>query len=189
MNFKISEISTEIRIQREALKFSSAHMTVFADGTKEALHGHNYQVAVMLAILPHSVNQTPENALKEMLPFSILKKEIKAICEQWDEKILLPKTSPFLKKIRSVRKENDDFTLCGIFYSLPKEEVQWLDCPTISCETLSENFLRMLVLRLPEKIWTKHRVASLRVEIQESPHQGASSRVDFLASPGKKAKE
>ena len=34
--------SYEIRIRKEALKFAASHMTVFPDGTKEALHGHNY---------------------------------------------------------------------------------------------------------------------------------------------------
>ena len=35
-----------ISIAREQYKFSCAHMTVFADGTKERLHGHNYTVAI-----------------------------------------------------------------------------------------------------------------------------------------------
>ena len=35
-----------IRIARAEHKFSCAHMTVFADGTKERLHGHNYTIAL-----------------------------------------------------------------------------------------------------------------------------------------------
>jgi hypothetical protein len=37
-----------IYIRKEALKFSAAHMTVFPDGTKERLHGHNYRTEVIL---------------------------------------------------------------------------------------------------------------------------------------------
>ena len=39
-----------IDIARELFKFSCAHMTVFPDGTKERLHGHNYYVGVTLAL-------------------------------------------------------------------------------------------------------------------------------------------
>ena len=34
--------SYEIRIRKDSLKFAASHMTVFPDGTKESLHGHNY---------------------------------------------------------------------------------------------------------------------------------------------------
>ena len=39
-----------IVIAREQYKFSCAHMTVFPDGTKERLHGHNYTIAVALEV-------------------------------------------------------------------------------------------------------------------------------------------
>ena len=38
-----------IHIARPEFKFSCAHMTVFPDGSKERLHGHNYIVVVELA--------------------------------------------------------------------------------------------------------------------------------------------
>ena len=34
-----------IAIDKEYLKFSCAHFLIFADGSKERLHGHNYHVA------------------------------------------------------------------------------------------------------------------------------------------------
>ena len=42
--------STRLRlhIRKEALKFSAAHMTVFPDGTKESLHGHNYRTKALI---------------------------------------------------------------------------------------------------------------------------------------------
>ena len=33
-----------ILIEKEYLKFSCAHFLIFPDGSKERLHGHNYQV-------------------------------------------------------------------------------------------------------------------------------------------------
>jgi len=39
-----------ILIARAEHKFSCAHMTVFPDGTKERLHGHNYTIAVAIEV-------------------------------------------------------------------------------------------------------------------------------------------
>lgn len=173
------QFTTEIRLEREAQKFSAAHMTIFVDGSKEALHGHNYQVSVRLSTGPHAFSRTSKKVMSEMLPFALLKKEIKSICDSLDEKILLPETSPLLKTIPSGRKENVDFTVCGAFYSLPKSEVIWLPVPTISCETLSETFLGELLARIPEKTWKTHKVRGIQVEILESPHQGASAKAEW----------
>ena len=40
-----------IRVEKENLKFSSAHFLIFEDGTAERLHGHNYRVAVELSLI------------------------------------------------------------------------------------------------------------------------------------------
>ncbi len=36
------------RVEKEHLKFSAAHFLIFANGSAERLHGHNYRVAVEL---------------------------------------------------------------------------------------------------------------------------------------------
>jgi 6-pyruvoyltetrahydropterin/6-carboxytetrahydropterin synthase len=51
-------MKTQIHIRKENIKFSSAHMTVFPDGTKEALHGHNYQVELTLELKDSSFKKT-----------------------------------------------------------------------------------------------------------------------------------
>jgi 6-pyruvoyltetrahydropterin/6-carboxytetrahydropterin synthase len=177
--------TAEIQIEREALKFSSAHMTVFADGTKEALHGHNYQVRVQVKFRPEKRVKGASETLSKMLPFSLLKKEMKKICDAWDEKVLLPETCPFLTA-RSKKKANDEFTLCGAHYSLPRDEIVWLPCPTISCETLSALFLENLIAAIPAAVWKKYRVERIRVQILESPRQGASHTYSFLPQRGEK---
>ncbi len=87
-----------IQIRKEALKFSSAHMTVFANGTKENLHGHNYRTVVKLEFERFS--------LSEMIPFSELKSEMRKICSEWDEHVLLPSRCPFLKIIHETDVDN-----------------------------------------------------------------------------------
>ena len=62
----------EIRIRKEALKFAAAHMTVFPDGTKEALHGHQY--------LPTLTVRVKDASFEKMLPFSEFKSAMKKNC-------------------------------------------------------------------------------------------------------------
>src|SRR4051812_15559013 len=97
-----------IHIKKDALKFSSAHMTVFEDGTKEALHGHNYRVELQLEVTG-------------MVPFFDIKKETKKLCDAWDEKLLLAEKCPFFK-ITSKSAEIS-FELCKKKYSIPADEV------------------------------------------------------------------
>ncbi len=35
-----------IRVYKQYFNFGSAHFLIFADGSREELHGHNYQVQV-----------------------------------------------------------------------------------------------------------------------------------------------
>jgi hypothetical protein len=57
-----------VLVAREQYKFSCAHMTVFPDGTKERLHGHNYQrSAVDLELLERIAIS------RQMLPFAAIK--------------------------------------------------------------------------------------------------------------------
>ena len=93
---------TEIRIRKEALKFAAAHMTVFPDGTKEALHGHQYQPTLTI--------QVKNASFKAMLPFSSLKDAMRKIAKLWDEKVLLATENPHYQKIRQT-KDSLEFTL------------------------------------------------------------------------------
>lgn len=163
---------TEIHIEREALKFSSAHMTVFPDGTKEALHGHNYQTAVTLSFKGNSPFQT-------MIPFSKIKKQLKSICDHLDEKILIPKKCPFLKEFKSERKENIAFELCGTYYSLPLSECHFILTETITCESLSEYVAEQMSHIFTSKDIKTYKLNSLKVSVFESPKQGASSLIKF----------
>ena len=147
-------------------------MTVFADGTKEALHGHNYQVSVRLRM--NEVGADPA-ALERMLPFAEIKGELRALVAIWDEKTLLPRTCPFLRIEKTPRRENVAFTLAGAFYSLPGDEVEWLDCPTIACETLSSLLLDALLERIPVERFERHGVREISLRVLESPRQGATS--------------
>ncbi len=156
--------SYQIHIRKEALKFSSAHMTVFSDGTKEALHGHNYRSSISVDFERFS--------LSEMIPFSDFKSAMKAICDQWDEKVLLPAQCPYFK-ITHEDESTLDFTLCGKRYLLPRDEVELLPLDNVTTETLAAEFCKRLVTKLgPETL--KKGIRKIEVKIEEMLGQGAS---------------
>lgn len=152
-----------IHIRKDRLKFSSAHMTVFPDGTKESLHGHNYQVELEV--------QIPSIHLADMFPFADLKSKIAVICSIWDEKVLLAERCPFLKNLKS-EYDNVFFELCGKQYSLPRDELVLLPLENVTSEGLAKLFAESLVSSLEKKILSK--IVSLRLRIDEISGQGGS---------------
>ena len=151
-----------IRIARAEHKFSCAHMTVFPDGTKERLHGHNYTIAVAIDV--------DRVELSAMIPFAPIKAAIADVCRAFRERVLLAEKNPFFVVVRDAAEL--EFTLCGERYVLPRHDALLLPIDNISVEALAAHVAALLrdeVLRLalPQAI-------SIEVAIEESPGQGAS---------------
>ncbi len=163
---KPTTCSLRLHIRKEALKFSAAHMTVFPDGTKERLHGHNYQTELTVGLGEHS--------LKKMVSFSIFKSALAAICAEWDEKVLLAENCPFLKFSGKAGKETE-FTLCGKRYVLPSEEVAKIPVENITSEDLAAEALRRVLQALQKSAEFKN-LSFIELRVDESPGQGASAR-------------
>src|SRR5512147_1667618 len=100
----------QVRIARAEHKFSCAHMTVFPDGSKERLHGHNYTIAVALDV------DTVE--LAAMVPFAPIKTALGELCAAWKEHVLLAAHNPQMAIVRDDREL--EFTLCGERYVMPR---------------------------------------------------------------------
>lgn len=155
-----------IHLRKEAIKFSSAHMTVFSDGGKEPIHGHNYQVELSVEL------DNEAKILKNMISFQVFKDSMKSICKEWDEKVLIPLKCPYLTELKQTR-ESVDFKLCGKHYLLPTDETVGLPVDNISTETLATEFLSRLVNQLKKEMGMKY-IHSLSLRIDESRGQGAS---------------
>ena len=147
-------------LAREQYKFSCAHMTVFPDGTKERLHGHNYTVALALAL--------GRVDLAGMIPFTQIKAALAALCAVYKERVLLAAKNPFFAIVRDT--DELEFTLCGARYVLPREDCLLLPLDNISVEALAAHVAQELLtaLDLPA------HVDSLEVTVEESPGQGAT---------------
>jgi 6-pyruvoyltetrahydropterin/6-carboxytetrahydropterin synthase len=163
-----------IEIRKEALKFSAAHMTVFADGSKENLHGHNYRTVVKVEF---------ENfSLSEMLPFSEVKRAMKTICAAWDEKVLLPERCPHAKihsRGDGTAKTSVEIEVCGKRYVLPSDEVVFLPADNVTTESLAKIFCERLLEDLPADALARAKVRSVEAKIEEMLGQGASYVVEL----------
>lgn len=157
---------TTLFIRKEALKFSSAHMTVFPNGTKEALHGHGYQTQLSIGL--------KDAALEKMISFEVFKTALKAICGAWDEKVLLAERCPFLTGVRKTGAETE-LTLCEKRYVLPSDEIEWLPVDNITTENLAAEVLRRL-LPVVQRTPGFDNLLWLEARVDESPGQGAAAR-------------
>jgi len=161
---QMNSISHRIHIQKESLKFSSAHMTVYPDGTKEALHGHNYRVRVQADLADIS--------LKKMISFAVFKTQMKKISQAWDEKVILAEQCPFYQVIHHTTEEIE-FELCGKRYLLPADETVLLPLDNITTETLAFEYCRLLVDNLGKK-FLENSVNALHVTVEEIAGQGST---------------
>ncbi|MFN3244238.1 MAG: 6-pyruvoyl trahydropterin synthase family protein [Planctomycetota bacterium] len=149
-----------IRVEKEHLKFSAAHFLIFADGTAERLHGHNYRVAVELeaAALEHGV----------IVDFLVVKQLLAALLERLDERFLVPGRNELL----TFEEHDDELTVRfdRRRYVVPVDEVVVLPITNTSTEELAgylaNELLRGLRDSVPDVSW-----ARIEVGVEETSGQ------------------
>ena len=156
-----------ISIARDQYKFSVAHMTVFPDGTKERLHGHNYTVALAIEI--------SQIEIQSMIPFAAIKEAIGELCAELKERVLIATKNPFFELVRD--DSELELRLCGQRYVFPREDVLLLPIDNISVEALASHVATRLLERLT--VLDAPYVKALEVTIEEHPGQGASCSIDL----------
>lgn len=157
-----------ILIARDQYKFSVAHMTVFPDGTKERLHGHNYTIALAIEV--------GQIELASMIPFQDIKAQLAKLSAEWKERVLVASKNPWFELVRDETTELE-FKLCGERYVLPRGDVLLLPIDNISVEALASHVATILLERI--KVLDAAHVESLEVTIEEYPGQGASCTIDL----------
>ena len=157
---------TTLHLAKQNFKFSSAHFLIFDEKFAEMLHGHNYQVKVDL-LGPSSEAYEDKGYFVD---FAIIKKIIKEHCDRWDEHVLLPEKHPDMKYQISASGQNYEIHFRDRFYSLPIKETIWLPITNTSVENLSDLMARNLY-----QDFRKHKVVRVRVSIEETRGQSASS--------------
>ena len=151
-------------IAREQYKFSCAHMTVFPDGTKERLHGHNYQLGAAIEV--------SDVALANMIPFAPIKAALAQVCEAWKERVLLAELCPQLEIVSRDDREVE-IRLCGDRYVFPARDALFVPVDNITVEALATHVCQLLRDRLAGVLAAPH-VLALEVTVSESPGQGST---------------
>ena len=150
-----------ILIEKEYLKFSCAHFLIFPDGSKERLHGHNYQVVCEVD------GRLSEHGL--VIDFKQVKPIIRRLCDWLDEHWLIPGEHPVLR----YRHRDDGHTEVeykGCRYLAPTDEVIVLPVNNTSAENFAAWLGRSLLTEL-RSAFGKVAVDNLRVEVSETSGQ------------------
>ncbi len=155
-----------IFIAREQYKVSCAHMTVFPDGTKERLHGHNYSLGLALDL--------DRVDLASMIAFAPLKQALGELCAAWKERVLLAAHNPHFTVAKDDGQELD-FSLCGDHYVLPRGDALLLPIDNISVEALAAHVADLLRAKIAAL--SNGHILAFEVTVAESPGQGASCAI------------
>ena len=154
-------------VEKDYLKFSAAHFIAYK-GFREPLHGHNYQVSVMLS---GSVG-----ADGYVLDFGIVKAVTKAVCDELDERILVPAASDCL----TVTQEGPSVVLVyedGARFVFPAT-----DCALVPIVHASAEELAAYVLTRVRDGLGAHAMRGLseiEVGVSEAPGQAAYCRAEL----------
>lgn len=156
-----------VRVEKQYFNFCSAHFLVFADGTREPLHGHNYRVSVVL--------EGPLRPEGVVFDFMIVKPIVKALCDSIDHKTLLPRDNEWLsmrpldgEAALELRHGPDRFVI-------PTADTVVLPLPNLSVEHLARWFCDRIEEGLRER-YPDATPSAIEVEVEESPGQSALYR-------------
>ena len=154
-------------VEKEYLKFSAAHFIAYK-GFREPMHGHNYQVSVTLAgaLGPDGY----------VLDFGIVKAVTKAVCEELDERILVPMRSDCL----TVSHEGPSVVLVyedGARFLFPATDCVLLPIMHASAEELAAYVLARLRAGLGAHVM--RGLTDIEVGVSEAPGQAAYCRAEL----------
>src|SRR5437762_1132397 len=121
-------------VAKDYLKFAAAHFIAYP-GFREPLHGHNYQVSVRV-----EADLGPDGYV---LDFGLVKRVAKALCEELDERLLVPEASDCLIVTR-LPDAVEMTTESGERFRFPAADVRLLPIAHTSAEELAAYLLGRL---------------------------------------------
>lgn len=158
----MSKYLTTVELQKESMKFSAGHTTIFSATEREPLHGHMYQVYLGLT------TQVEENGMT--FDYRYYKTKIRDLCRYLNQTFLMPMYSPFL-----THDEDESyhyFTFNHKRIPFLKEDVTRLPVTNITVEELSKWFVTELIQDQFEL--DTHRIEKIVIKVFSAPGQSAS---------------
>lgn len=158
----MSKYLTTVELQKESMKFSAGHTTIFSATEREPLHGHMYTVYLALT------TWVEENGMA--FDYRYYKKRILELCREINQIFLMPQYSPFLE----YAEDQDYYYFTFNHKKIPflKEDVKLMPMTNITVEELSRWFVHELIKDQDEL--DRHRIEHIVVKIFSAPGQSAS---------------
>ena len=172
--------TVSIMLAKEDMKFSAGHFTIFEDGARERLHGHNFHVSAKVTA---SADVSSNNG-GLVVDYGALKRHLRSLCDEWDEVLLIPGQSQHLRvetlsdddsqvnervkvvfkgKTRSGDRAHDEMIL-------PAGDVLVLPVSNITGEELSRTLLSRFVQECGDAL-QKAKVESIEIGVSSGPGQ------------------
>ena len=155
---------TTVELQKENMKFSAGHTTIFSATEREPLHGHMYHVYLAISTWVEDNGMT--------FDYRYYKQKMYDLCGLLNQTFLMPTESPYLKY-----GEDDEyyyFTFNHKKIPFLKEDVTLMPLTNITVEELSRWFIIKLTEDKDELI--RHRVEKIKVKVFSAPGQSASHK-------------
>jgi 6-pyruvoyltetrahydropterin/6-carboxytetrahydropterin synthase len=146
-----------LRLAKEDFKFSVAHFTLFGAAKAETLHGHNYRVSLEV-----EGEELDEAGL--IVEADLLKRRLRELCSELDDRVLLPERSPWLEIRADVGSVECRFG--ERVYRFPAAEVVLLPLVNTSMELLARWAWRAVASDVASP-----RLLRLALEIEETSGQ------------------
>ena len=160
MNMK--KYTTTVELQKEVMKFSAGHTTIFSATEREPLHGHMYTVSLALT------TEVEHNGMT--FDYRYYKKRIIELCRHLNQTFLMPTLSPYLTHEED--EEYHYFTFNHKKIPFLKEDVTLMPLVNITVEELSRWLLEQLII--DEQELKKHKIQHIILKVFSAPGQGAS---------------
>jgi 6-pyruvoyltetrahydropterin/6-carboxytetrahydropterin synthase len=145
-----------IRIAGDDLRFSASHFITFEGGACEALHGHDYWLAVEVC--------GPLNASQYVMDFVVLKDVVKNILHELDHRALMPQNHPRI--VMHTIGSDLEVVLGGRRWVLPKDDCVLLPLANTTAEMLAQHLAGRILEGLSERKFVS--LKRIRVEVGES---------------------
>ena len=150
-----------VRVDKQYFDFSCAHFLLFADRTREPLHGHNYRCYVEVEGRLSSDDM--------VLNYIHFKPMVKRICDELNHKTVLPLQNEDLKVWKDEKQVYAEYH-DGSSFMFPIQDCLLLDEHNTSTEIFSTWIARRIKEEL-RKSGEDERMDVLRVGIEEAPGQ------------------
>ena len=160
--------SFSIEVAKDYFNFASAHFLIFSNGQREPLHGHNYQVSVVM-----EGELDPAGVVLDFISFKPL---VKRICDGLDHRTLIQTASPVITLRQRPHEIELRYKQQKII--LPRQDVLLLPLINTSTELLAE-YVTSQIRRRVRRNFPKSQIRYLEVGVEEARGQRGFFRGEF----------